>query len=635
MADTAQNRFAPRDEKNPSGALFREFTVTLDTRSEDDTDPRLPIAISSEAPVERYDWWKSESYIEVLDHSPGGVDLTYARDGLPFCLDHSLRAQVGLLEDITIDADRVIRGRLRKGNHPDAEWVYADMAAGIRKKVSIGYWPGETYEQTKNADGAPPTRRYKGWMLYEASSVSVPADYEVGVGRSARGTAEPMHPSPAAADKAHNQEQRMADENAPVPGAPAASDTRAAELAVVAKESGIGERLADWIVSGTTVAEARAEAFKALRASKPETMQAAPVAVVVGKDRGEDQPWKDDSGVEFMQAVVRAGRGGSVDVRLAANRAQNTQVGEDGGFAVPVPVANMMLEASITGGELLSRVTERPVTQGNTYSETVVLEESRVNGSRNGGVRGYWVGEDQEITETQAKTRQHEDKLAKVAALAKLTEEQIEDGPAMLSFLQEQVPEELRFMQEAAIWEGSGAGQPYGAISSGALITVAIEGSQSIANTAGNLWVNAANMFSRMPTRLLGGAAWFINQQLWAKILTSTAGTSGGSNPMFTPPGQLASLPNGGIYGKPIVPIEYASAEGTVGDFVFANFSDYLVIRKGGLKTASSMHVDFVRERQALRFSLRMNGKPRTRTPLTPFKGANTLSPYIALAGRS
>jgi HK97 family phage major capsid protein len=104
---------------------------------------------------------------------------------------------------------------------------------------------------------------------------------------------------------------------------------------------------------------------------------------------------------------------------------------------------------------------------------------------------------------------------------------------------------------------------------------------------------------------------------------------------MFTPAGRLADAPFGAIYGRPIVPVEYASAEGTVGDFVFANFSDYLFITKGGIRQASSMHVDFVRDRQTLKFTWRVNGAPRTARPLTPLKGTNTTSPYIALAARS
>lgn len=628
--NTAQNRFAPATKDNPSGYVTREITLT-GTRMQDDNG-RLAVAFSSEAPVERWDWRTGETYLEILDHTAGAVDLSYAKDGLPFCLDHDLGRMVGLLEDVTIDEDRIGRGWFRKGNHPDAEWVSADMADGIRKKISFGYWPGNDYEQNKRVDGVI-ERRYRNWMPYEASTVPVPADYDkAGVGRGANGrTDDPSNDTRTGATP-NTQEQRM-NENASVPGQAPAPDTRAAELAVLAREGGMPEKAAEWIVAGTTVDAARSEVLAALRKAAAERapMQPATPVVTDVKDRALDKPWADD-GSDFFRAVITAGRGGSVEPRL---RAQNTVIGEEGGFTVPTSVAANMLEATITGGEILSRVASRPVTVSNTYSETLVKEEARTNGSRNGGVRGYWLSEDGTYTESQAATRQLDLKLQKLGALVKLTEEQIEDGPALVSFLNEQVPEELRFVAEQAIWEGTGVGQPLGAMASGALVSVAIEGSQTISNTAGNIWVNAAKMFARMPARMVGNAAWFINQSLWSKILTSTAGTAGGSHPMFTPAGRMESAPFGAIYGRPIVPVEYASAEGTVGDFVFANFSDYLLASKGGIKQSTSMHVEFVRDRQLMKFTWRVNGAPRTRVPLTPFKGTDTLSPYIALAARS
>ena len=75
----------------------------------------------------------------------------------------------------------------------------------------------------------------------------------------------------------------MKDENASVPGVPAAPDTRMAELAVIARESGMSARLADWMIDGTTVAAARSEAFQALRASAPAPVNVAAPAIEVGK----------------------------------------------------------------------------------------------------------------------------------------------------------------------------------------------------------------------------------------------------------------------------------------------------------------------------------------------------------------
>jgi HK97 family phage major capsid protein len=628
---TTLDRFAPRTDANPQGALYRDFAVRVETREDaPDGDTRIAIAISSEAAVERYDWQTGDRYLEVLDHSTKGPDLTYARDGLPFCLDHSLSRQIGLLEDVRVDEDGVIRGLLREGNHPDAAWAIADMRAGIRRKVSIGYWPGTQYETEQGRRGTVPTRRYTGWMLYEASTVAVPADYDVGVGRDARGIAPTNTTSPAAGETPHTQEATMDEKDTSERGAAPAPDTRPQELAALANDAGMAERGTEWILKGTSVADARREVMQTLRerADKgPQIATSAP-AVTGVKDRAEDKPWEAS---EFFRAVVVAGRGGSQDVRL---RAQNTQIGEEGGFAVPQPVVNMLLEATLTGGQVLSRVSTRPVTAGNSYTETIVKEEARTNGSRNGGVRAYWLAEDGTYQESQAGTRQIDLKLQKLGALVRITDEQAEDGPALMSFVQEQVPEELRFVAENAVWEGLGSGQPLGFMNSGALISVTIESGQTIANTNTHIWMNAAKMYTRLPTRMLAGAAWFVNQALWSKILTSTAGAAG-SHPMFTPAGRLNDAPFGALYGLPIVPVEYASAEGTVGDFVLANLSDYLLITKGGIRQASSMHVDFLRDRQVLKFTWRVNGAPRTRTPLSPFKGADTLSPYVALAARS
>ena len=631
------DRFAPFSRENPVGFQTREFTVRAEPVGEGDAR-RLRLAISSEAPVERWSWDPElrESgglYDEVLDHGPDGPDLSYVRDGIPICLDHNLRIQVGLGTTPELGDDAMLRTDAREGNHPEARWVFADMEGGIRQKVSVGYWPGTNYVQTKDERTGRITRRYKGWTLYEVSSVAVPADYAVGVGRSALGAAR----TEQAVDPANStQETTMTVDTTSERGAAPAPDTRATELAVLARNFPTHARLAEWIGEGVSVDAARDEVMRKLQAAAE---QRAPIngtqPASTTHNREEDRPWAED-GSDFFRAIVTASRAPEqMDPRLRAVRAQNTALGEEGGFAVPASVVNVMLEATVTGGEILSRVSTRPVTTGNSYTETVVKEEARTDGSRNGGVRGVWLAEDGTYTESQAATRQVELKVQKLGALVKLTEEQIEDGPALVSFLNEQVPEELRFQAERAVWEGDGTGKPLGLMGGGALITVAIEGTQTIANTNQFIWRNAAKMYSRLTTSLRRNAAWFINDELWANILTATAGSSAGAVPMFTPPGQMQQFPDGAIYGRPIVPIEYASAEGVVGDFVLASLSDYLLVSKGGIKQATSMHAEFVRDRQLMKFTWRVNGAPRTKAPVTPLKGSATKSPYVALAARS
>jgi HK97 family phage major capsid protein len=100
------------------------------------------------------------------------------------------------------------------------------------------------------------------------------------------------------------------------------------------------------------------------------------------------------------------------------------------------------------------------------------------------------------------------------------------------------------------------------------------------------------------------------------------------------PANSLANSPYSTLFGRPILPIEQASTIGDVGDIVLADLSQYLLIDKGEPKTDTSIHVKFTSDEMAFRFVYRVNGAPTWKTALTPHKGTNTLSPFVALAAR-
>ena len=102
------------------------------------------------------------------------------------------------------------------------------------------------------------------------------------------------------------------------------------------------------------------------------------------------------------------------------------------------------------------------------------------------------------------------------------------------------------------------------------------------------------------------------------------------------PPGTgITDAPFGTLLGRPIEVIEQASALGSVGDITFADLSRYLWIDKGKMDKATSIHVRFVQAEQALRFIARINGQPMMNSPITPYKGSNTLSAFVALQART
>jgi HK97 family phage major capsid protein len=137
------------------------------------------------------------------------------------------------------------------------------------------------------------------------------------------------------------------------------------------------------------------------------------------------------------------------------------------------------------------------------------------------------------------------------------------------------------------------------------------------------------------PSRQNG--AWFHNQDVETQfpVMVKTDGTAYGF-PVLLPPGGLSGSQYSTLYGRPMVPIEYAPTLGTVGDLMLADFSQYALIEKGGIGVASSVHVRFLYDEMVLKFTWRLNGMViNWPTALTPFKGTSTLSPFVVLATRS
>ena len=83
------------------------------------------------------------------------------------------------------------------------------------------------------------------------------------------------------------------------------------------------------------------------------------------------------------------------------------------------------------------------------------------------------------------------------------------------------------------------------------------------------------------------------------------------------------------------MPLEFCETLGTKGDIILADFSEYMLVYKGGMEVAESMHVKFLTDEMAYRFITRVDGQPIYDEPFTPLKGANTLSPFVMLAARA
>lgn len=253
-------------------------------------------------------------------------------------------------------------------------------------------------------------------------------------------------------------------------------------------------------------------------------------------------------------------------------------------------------------------------------------EDSRANGSRWGGVQTYWEAEADEHTGSKPKFRQMELSLKKLTGLCYATDELLQDAAALEAVIRQAFAEEFGFKMDDAILSGSGEGEPLGILNSGALVKVEKEKDQKDIITVENL----IKMWNRLWSKSRANAVWYINQEIEPYLYTLKLG----DKPVYIPAGGISEKPYGTIFGRPVVPLEQSNAAGEVGDIILADVGQYLLIDKGGIKAASSIHVRFLYDENVFRFIYRVDGKPIWNKPLAPYKGKATVSPFITLDKR-
>ena len=347
---------------------------------------------------------------------------------------------------------------------------------------------------------------------------------------------------------------------------------------------------------------------------------------------------------EQLQAVIRSQSPGStVDPRLLEVRAPtglNEAVGADGGFLVQTDMAAGVWRKVFESGQILNRVRRIPISSNaNGTTINYLKENSRATGSRWGGVQVYRAAEAGLYTASKPQFDRWTLNLEKLVGLVYLTDDVMQDASQLEAIVREILPQEMTFTLEDEIIRGNGVGRCLGILNGGCLVTVAKETSQAADSV---LYENIVKMYSRMYARGYPNAVWLINQDVIPQLtqmavkIKNVAGTENvGGSAAYLPPGGLSGLPYGTLLGRPVVPCEQCATVGDAGDIILADFSQYVLIEKGGIDVASSIHVQFLYGESVLRFTWRNNGRPLWPTALTPFKGSNTQSPFVTLAERA
>jgi len=363
------------------------------------------------------------------------------------------------------------------------------------------------------------------------------------------------------------------------------------------------------------------------------------------KDYKPDSEPKKDTGFknlgEMLVAVAAsaapAGRfknAGRFDPRLIQNAASgaSANVPADGGFLISPTKSNEIMKKVYEGSQIINSCTQVEIGEGSDSFEIPYVEESdRANGSRWGGLRAYREGEVETPTGSKAQYGLWECRVSDLKAICYVTERLLNDAPALESYIMATMPEEFNFKLQDEVLNGTGGTQCTAVIGHNATVSVTKESGQA-ADTV--LFQNIVNMYTRCWGRSRQGASWYINQDVEPQLFSMVLSAGTGGVPVFMPANGLTGSPYNTLMGRPIVPIEQCATVGDVGDIIFGNFAEYALVRKGGLVGASSIHVKFLTDEMTFKFNMRVNGKPKWKSKLTPFKGSSTLSPFVTLDAR-
>lgn len=335
---------------------------------------------------------------------------------------------------------------------------------------------------------------------------------------------------------------------------------------------------------------------------------------------------------EQLQAIKNAAKTPDrVDERLYkvhnAVMGGNTNVGEDGGFAIQEDFAGNILESAVTTGEILSRVDTYTCSANSNSVRWMTAKETDLSEGVFGGVKMFWADEGETVAATKPQFREARLELEKMMGFAYATDELLQDASFMTSLYGKAFTVASRRLLEDAIIHGDGDKKPLGIMNSDALVQVAKAADQAAGTiTADNIFA----MWQRSLFQNRSKMIWLAHPDTEMQLQKLTFNDEA----IWMPEGGLSASPYQRVLGRPVIYDDNMAALGAKGDIALVDLSQYLLLKKGSAKQDWSMHVEFLTDQMCFRMVLRCNGAPKVNAPLKIKNSSLTRSPFITLAAR-
>lgn len=455
----------------------------------------VELCFSSEAEVERCFGF------EVLSHAPGAVVLTRLQDGAPLLLNHEAEDQIGVVESVSIDADRRGRAVVRFGKSELAEEIFQDVQDGIRRHVSVGYLIHEAKltEERSNGDVYTVTQ----WEPFEISIVPVPADPTVGIGRSLEANT-PNSPIIELEQGARNMSETtqatsapMIDVNIERQKATAQERERVRSISEIGEKFRAADLAKEAVRDGMTVADFQAAVLNQMntRSQRPLTEQVRDADIGMS-----DREVRQFSLVKVIRALVeptnsRAQADASFEFEASQAAAKSLNRNTDH-FVIPTDVLTRALNTSTngsspgnTGGNSIATNLLAGSFIDILRNRTTIMQLGSVMGGLVGNIdipkqvaasQGYWLGEDEDATETGLELGQIPMTPKTVAAYSEITRKMlIQSSLDVEALVRFDLAKALALTIDRAGYYGTGTShQPLGLANQTGIHAVAFAGAQ-------------------------------------------------------------------------------------------------------------------------------------------------------------
>lgn len=332
-----------------------------------------------------------------------------------------------------------------------------------------------------------------------------------------------------------------------------------------------------------------------------------------------------DGGFDSLDDYILAikNRNISPDVRL---RDMSEGVGSEGGFLLPSAFEKRVLDANLEDEIVRPRAQVFGLARGKGNSLVVPATSDTDHSSFEvAGITSYWGEEAGTKTETQPKLRQISMKINELYAYTETSDILLEDSAIPISDLVGKLfYQNLKWRFDNAFLNGTGGGQPKGILQSNACGEQSAESGQDSSTI---IYENLCGMLGKLMPGSFKNSVWLAEISTIPSLLQMhlKIGTGGVFFPVLT-----GSAGKFNMLYRPVIFTEHLPAIGSAGCLLLADFSQYLIVLKEGMRLETSRDFKFQQNQTVFRMVTRLDGQTASDSSLT-LKSGTVVYPFVKL----